>query len=98
MPSNSTLTRKQHLEALKAARAGQKRDYKASTNQILTPVCNLASRLTSWTLQASQDEAIYETVSEDQYKSIVKGRLAEDDFIGKHFPVIFDPLSRSNFV
>ncbi|EFP82360.2 DNA-directed DNA polymerase alpha catalytic subunit pol1 [Puccinia graminis f. sp. tritici] len=58
MPSNSTLTRKQHLEALKAARAGQKRDYKAS-----------------------QDEAIYETVSEDQYKSIVKGRLAEDDFI-----------------
>ncbi|KAH9443660.1 hypothetical protein Pst134EB_026058 [Puccinia striiformis f. sp. tritici] len=32
MPSSSTQNRKSHLEALKAARAGQKRDYKASNS------------------------------------------------------------------
>jgi hypothetical protein len=56
----------------------------------------VASRLIlRFILQASQDEDIYETVSEEQYKSIVKGRFAEDDFIGKYFFAVFD-LFRSS--
>lgn len=57
MPPISAQERRRHLETLKACRAGQKREYKVS-----------------------QDD-IYETVSEETYKSIVQGRLAEDDFI-----------------
>ncbi|KAI9622841.1 hypothetical protein KEM48_009774 [Puccinia striiformis f. sp. tritici PST-130] len=34
MPSSSTQNRKSHLEALKAARAGQKRDYKARSERM----------------------------------------------------------------
>lgn len=32
-------------------------------------------------LQVEEDATIYDEVTEDQYKSIVRGRLAKDDFV-----------------
>ncbi|MBW0461024.1 hypothetical protein O181_000739 [Austropuccinia psidii MF-1] len=55
MPLQSGKDRKEALASLKAARAGQKRDYKVPDGN-----------------------DIYETVPEEVYDQIVKGRLAED--------------------
>lgn len=38
-------------------------------------------RLTCARVQAKEEVAIFDEVNEDDYRSIVKGRLAEDDFI-----------------
>ena len=41
----------------------------------------VADVLMSLYLQEEQDTDLYDEVTEDQYKSIVRGRLAKDDFV-----------------
>lgn len=47
------------------------------------PCCriHLGRTRSSWRVQVEEDTDIYDEVTEEQYKSIVRGRLAKDDFV-----------------
>ena len=68
--------RRAKIEELKAARDGGKREYSVSTK-----FPNVEAVSHSRTAQVQETDAIYDEVDDDDYKSIVKGRLQEDDFI-----------------
>lgn len=56
-------------------RGGGKRSYKVCT------CINTEDVDVSSVIQVEDDAVIYDEVTEEQYKSIVRGRLAKDDFI-----------------
>lgn len=64
------------LAEYKRARQGGARNLKVGAPRVVPAV---------WPDSRSQfeeeDDAIYDVVSEDQYKTIVRGRLAKDDFV-----------------
>ena len=63
------------LAQLKRARQGGKRDWKVSS-------CFPETRLSlTRRVQSEVDTLIYDEVTEEQYKSVVAGRLAQDDFV-----------------
>ena len=73
---SSRRARNAALEDLKRARQGGKRSYKACCNIQLLP-----SSFSSPRSQVEEDTDLYDEVTEAQYNSIVKGRLAKDDFV-----------------
>jgi DNA polymerase alpha subunit A len=50
----------------------------AFLRQVFVYIC---SRIHTLTTRQEEDDTIYDEVTEDQYKSIVKGRLQRDDFV-----------------
>lgn len=70
-------SKKSKLEALaelKRARQGGGRQYKVCALFLPRPVIHPR-------FQDDEDVQIYDEVSEDKYKSIVRGRLQRDDFV-----------------
>lgn len=77
LPTTSMASKKSKLEALaelKRARQGGGRQYKVCALFLPRPVIHPR-------FQDDEDVQIYDEVSEDKYKSIVRGRLQRDDFV-----------------
>lgn len=66
------------LAELKRAREGGGRSYKVRPGRAwLTRGADLERTR----FQVEEDDRLYDEVTEDQYKSVVRGRLAQDDFV-----------------
>jgi DNA polymerase alpha subunit A len=68
------------LAEYRRAREGGSRSWKVSLTDASRSTI-VKSLITSFLRQVEDDVNLYDEVTEDQYKSIVRGRLQRDDFV-----------------